>query len=165
MSQEQTAENPPWTIAAEMPPRAKPSSYPAQFAILMAGRVKRPLGDVFGLSRFGVNLTVLEPGSASSLHHNHSAQDEFIYVLQGKPTLYLGDEIFELAAGFCAGFKAGGRAHHLENRTNEQVIIIEVGDRTQGDTVNYPKDDLAAALIEGKWRFTRKDGSPIDPSS
>lgn len=165
MTQEQIGETPPWIVAAEMPPRAKPSNYPDQFATRMAGRVKRPLGDIFGLSRFGVNLTVLEPGAASSLHHNHSAQDEFVYVLHGRPTLYLGEEVFELVAGACAGFRAGGQSHHFENRTDEQVVIIEVGDRTEGDAVNYPEDDLVAALIDGQRRFTRKDGSQIDTSS
>ena len=74
-------------VAAEAPPRTRPSFYPPEFAARVAGRVKRPLGDLFGLSNFGVNLTRLGPGAASSLHHKHSKQDELIYVLEGRPTL------------------------------------------------------------------------------
>ena len=74
-------------VAADVPPRTKPSNYPEPFASRMAGRVKRPLGDVFGLKNFGVNLTCLLPGAISALHHRHSRQDEFIYVLDGAPTL------------------------------------------------------------------------------
>jgi uncharacterized cupin superfamily protein len=146
--------------AAAAPPRAKPSSYPEPFASLVAGRVKRPLGDLFGLRNFGVNLTRLAPGAISAVHHQHSRQDEFVYVLEGTPTLCLGTEEVALRPGMCAGFPAGGTAHHLVNRSDEDVVILEVGDRTEGDEGTYPDDDLGARFdADGKWRFTHKDGS------
>jgi uncharacterized cupin superfamily protein len=74
-------------VAAEAPLRAKPSNYPEPFASRMAGRHKRPLGDLFGLANFGVNLTQLLPGAVSALRHGHTKQDEFVYILQGYPTL------------------------------------------------------------------------------
>jgi len=73
--------------ATQAPPRTKPSNYPEPFASRVAGREKRPLGDLFGLKSFGVNLTRLSPGSMSALRHRHSRQDEFVYVLEGEPTL------------------------------------------------------------------------------
>jgi uncharacterized cupin superfamily protein len=81
------ATHPPAIHAAEAPPRARASGYPADLAARVAGREKRPLGDLFGLTVFGVNLTRLAPGAASALHHRHSRQDEFVYVLEGTPTL------------------------------------------------------------------------------
>ncbi|WP_353843395.1 cupin domain-containing protein, partial [Mesorhizobium sp.] len=81
------------------------------FAQRLIGRIRRPLGDAFGLTRFGVNLTSLEPGGQSSLHHRHRNQDEFIYVLQGKPTLVTDKGENELCPGMCAGFAANGGAH------------------------------------------------------
>ncbi len=78
----------PVAIAAtEAAPRTKPSNYPEPFASRMAGREKRPLGDVFALSNFGINLTRLAPNAISALRHAHSKQDEFIYVLRGRPVL------------------------------------------------------------------------------
>lgn len=67
-----------------------------------------------------------------------------------------------LSPGMCAGFKAGtGNGHHLVNRTNEEVMFLEIGDRTAGDAGMYPDDDLQAVLgPAGKWQFTRKDGTP-----
>lgn len=148
-------------MAAEAEPRNKPSNYPEPFASRMNGRLKRPLGDVFGLSNFGVNLTRLAPGSVSALRHAHSAQDEFIYILEGRPTLLTDAGETELMPGMCAGFRAGsGDGHQLINRTSEDVLYLEVGDRSPGDTVSYPDDDLQAILIEGKWRFAHKDGTP-----
>jgi uncharacterized cupin superfamily protein len=150
-------------IAAEAPPRTKPSNYPEPFASRMAGRLKRPLGDLFGLKNFGVNFTHLRAGAVSALHHTHSRQDEFIYVLQGEPTLVTEAGETKLAPGMVAGFPAGGTAHHLENRTEQDCVLLEVGDRTQGDEVTYPVDDIQAVLgKDGKWRFVHKDGRPYE---
>lgn len=148
-------------IAADVPPRRKPSNYPEPFRSRMNGRLKRQLGDLFGLTNFGVNLTVLAPGAVSALHHGHSRQDEFIYVLDGEPTLFIGDRTVRLRPGMVAGFKAGGEAHHIENGTARDCAFIEIGDRTPGDEVAYPADDIEASLDErGAWLFRRKDGTP-----
>lgn len=148
-------------VAAEAPARAKPSSYPEPFASRMAGRRKQPLGDLFGLTNFGVSLTRLLPGAVSALRHAHTKQDEFLYVLQGRPTLHTDEGRARLAPGMCAGFKAGsGNAHRLVNETDEEVLYLEVGDRTPGDEGSYPDDDLKALLVDGKWKFVHKDGSP-----
>lgn len=147
--------------AAEAPARTKPSNYPEPFASRMAGRQKRPLGDLFGLTNFGVNLTRLAPHAASALRHAHSRQDEFIYILQGHPTLHTDEGMTRLSPGMCAGFKAGtGNGHRLLNETAQEVVYLEVGDRTPGDEGSYPDDDLKALLVDGQWRFVHKDGSP-----
>ena len=146
-------------LAADAPPRTKPSNYPEPFASRMVGRTKRPLSDLFGLKNFGVNLTRLAPGAVSSLHHQHSRQDEFIYVIEGRPTLFVADEKIELCPGMVAGFPAGGPAHHLQNRTDGDCVVLELGDRSEDDEVDYPADDIRAVLgSDGKWRFTHKTG-------
>jgi len=148
-------------VAAEAPLRAKPSNYPEPFASRMAGRQKRPLGDVFGLANFGVNLTRLLPGAVSALRHAHSRQDEFVYILQGYPTLHTDEGRTRLSPGMCAGFKAGsGNGHHLINETADPVVYLEVGDRTPGDEGSYPDDDLKALMVDGQWKFVHKDDSP-----
>ncbi len=147
-------------VALDVPPRARNSVYPEPFASYVSRRSKRVLGDLFGLSNFGVNLTSLLPGGRSALRHAHALQDEFIYVLQGRPTLYTDAGGHVLEAGMCAGFKAGtGDAHHLVNETDETVVFLEVGDRTPGDRVSYPDDDLVATATPSGWLFTHKDGS------
>ena len=148
-------------LAADAALRTKPSNYPEPFASRMSRREKRPLGDMFGLSNFGVNLTRLPSSSVSALRHAHSRQDEFVYVLEGRPTLVTDQGETQLSPGMCAGFKAGtGNAHQLVNRTHEDVVYLEVGDRTPGDEGTYPDDDLKASLVDGAWRFTHKNGTP-----
>jgi uncharacterized cupin superfamily protein len=148
-------------LAADAPARTKPSNYPEPFASRMAGRTKQPLGDVFTLTNFGVNLTRLAPGAQSALLHRHARQDEFIYILAGRPTLVTDEGEVNLGPGMCAGFPAGGRAHQLVNRSNAEAVYLEIGDRTEGDAATYPADDITAELgPEGKWIFTHKDGTP-----
>ena len=148
-------------VAADAPPRTKPTNYPEPFAPRMAGRRKQPLGDLFGLTHFGVNLTRLAPGAVTALRHAHTKQDEFVYVLQGRPTLRTDEGRMRLSPGMCAGFKAAtGNGHHFINETDQDVVILEVGDRIPGDEGSYPDDDLVARMIDGTWRFTHKDGTP-----
>jgi len=148
-------------VAAEAPARTKPTNYPEPFASRMKGRQKHPLGDLFGLANFGVNLTKLAPGAASALRHAHTKQDEFVYILQGHPTLHTDEGRTRLSPGMCAGFKAGtGNGHRLVNETRGEVVYLEIGDRTPGDGGSYPDDDLQALLVDGKWKFVHKDGTP-----
>jgi uncharacterized cupin superfamily protein len=134
--------------------------YPPAFAPCVAGRLKRPLGDIFGLKNFGVNLTTLDPGSASALLHRHTLADEFVYVTDGELTLVTSEGEALLTTGMCAGFPAGGAAHHLVNKSSRPASYLEIGDRREGDEASYPNDDLKVASVDGKWRITRKDGSP-----
>ena len=148
-------------IAAEATQRAKASNYPEPFAAMMHGRAKQPLGDGFGLRNFGVNRTTLVPGAVSSLHHAHSLQDEMIYILEGHPTLYSGETVTLLHPGMCAGFVHGGPAHHLKNNSSEDVVFLEIGDRSAGDEITYPNDDLMVATGENGERYAaHKNGEP-----
>jgi uncharacterized cupin superfamily protein len=147
--------------ALDIAPRTKPSNYPEPFFSRMNKRVKRQLGDAFGLQAFGVNLTRLLPGGESALMHTHSKQDEFIYVLEGTPTLATESGETLLGPGMCVGFAAQGEAHHLVNRSDQDVVLLEIGDRPEGDEGSYPQDNIQAVMgPDGKWQFTHKGGQP-----
>ena len=148
--------------AAAVAERKARSIYPAPFAELMQRRSKRRLGDHFGLTNFGVNLTEIAPGGMSALKHCHQTQDEFVYILSGSPTLVLGDDEYLLQAGDCIGLPRGtGLGHHLLNRSQDVAVYLEVGDRSIGDQVEYPDDDLqAVSMPDGSWQFLHKDGKP-----
>jgi uncharacterized cupin superfamily protein len=148
-------------LARSIAPKARVSSYPGPFRSRMDKREKRALGDAFGLKNFGVNLTTLLPGGQSALLHRHSKQDEFVFILDGTPTLVTDVGEVELAPGMCAGFPAGGVAHHLINRSDASVTYLEIGDRTPADVGSYPNDDLQAVQsADGAYSFLHKDGSP-----
>src|SRR5262245_58603010 len=117
--------------ASETSPRARKSNTPDVFAVRIGERIKRPLGDLFGLAVFGINLTTLKPGAMSALRHAHTKQDEFVFILEGTPTLVTDRGEVDMKPGMCAGFKAGtGDAHHIVNRGSSDVVFLEIGDRT-----------------------------------
>jgi uncharacterized cupin superfamily protein len=156
------------TMALKLPaldpadvPAAAGSTYPDQFKAAVAGRAKRRLGDALGLTLFGVNLTTIGPGAQSALRHWHSAQDEFIYLLEGELVLMTDEGEQVLKPGMCAGFPAGkANGHHLVNRTGRDAVYLEVGDRTPNDAVTYPDNNIVAQPTgDGSRRFTKKDGS------
>ena len=137
------------------------SRYPTPFDAPCAARVRRRLGDAANLSAFGVNHLRLPPGTWSSQRHWHSAEDEFLYVLEGEVVLVTdsGEEV--LRPGDCAGFKAGiSDGHHLQNRSSRDAVVLEVGSRRPDDECDYPDIDLKATNRAG---FTHKNGKPYTP--
>ena len=137
--------------------------YPAPYHNALAGRYRRALGDSLGLTQYGVNISKLEPGAVSSLRHWHTAEDEFILILEGTPTLVTDDGEQVLGPGTAAGFPAHTEnGHRLENRSDDNVLYLEVGTRAVRDMVAYPDADLEMIKEEsGKKRtFRHKDGTP-----
>jgi uncharacterized cupin superfamily protein len=137
------------------------SAYPGALGKVTDGREKTVLGDVVGLTQFGVNLTRLRPGAASAHRHWHEAEDEFVYILEGEAILIENGGETILKAGDCAGFKANdSNAHCLVNRTQADVVFIEVGTRAAKDRYHYPDVDLAGEKDERGVRFWTKSGGP-----
>lgn len=139
-------------------PVAVGSGYPAPFDKPCAARARQRLGGASDLSDFGVNLLRLPPGTWSSQRHWHSAEDEFVFVVEGEVVLITdsGEEI--LRAGDSAGFKAGvNDGHHLQNRSPREAVLLEVGSRNAEDEVEYSDIDMRfRRQAEG---FIHKDGT------
>lgn len=152
------------TVAIDANALASVSStnYPEPFRKSVAGRSRQKLGDAFGLKNFGVNLTRLPPGAMSSMRHWHARQDELVYVLEGEVVLVTdaGEQV--MGPGMVVGFPAGRPdGHHLINRSAQDAVYLEIGDRLPGDSSTYPDIDmLAKQLPDGKWIYTRKNGEP-----
>lgn len=145
-------------------PLRKGSGYPQIFKAAVEGRAKWALTDALGLSQFGVNITELAPGAQSALRHWHSHEDEFVYILAGTPTLLTNSGEQLLGPGMALGFPGGVEdGHCLVNRTEEGVLILEVGSRHDEDEGNYPDDDLKC--LAGRYqnpRFVHKNGEPYE---
>ncbi len=138
------------------------ANYPEPFKENVKEREKRMVGDVLGLTQFGVNIVRLAPGVMSSQRHCHSHEDEFVIVLSGELALVTdgGEQI--LGPGMVAGFPAGnGDGHHLINRTDEGAVYLEIGTRDEAnDDVDYSDIDLIRRKKDGKRVFFHKDGTP-----
>lgn len=142
-------------------PRHQGTGYPPPLDRRCAGRVRQRLGDAGGLSDFGVNLLELAPGDWSSQRHWHSAEDEFVWVLEGEVVLIDDTGEHVLCAGDCAAFAHGDRnGHHLLNRSGARARCLEVGSRKPDEDVcRYPDVDLQCGPGRDAG-YVHKDGTP-----
>ena len=139
------------------------TSYPPPYDAPCLARERKTLGDAGGLTQFGVNLLSIEPGVWSSQRHWHSAEDEFVWVLEGEVTLITdaGEEV--LRPGDCAAFPAGkADGHHLVNRSGAIVRVLEIGTRSADDRCAYPDADMIAEPGDDFYRH--RDGTPYPPT-
>ena len=147
-------------IDIDAAPTRHGTGYPAPFDAPSRNKRRWKLGDAAGLTQFGVNLLRLEAGTWSAQRHWHAEEDEFVYVLEGEVVLVEDDGEQLLRAGDCAGFRAGvPNGHHLQNRTDREAVLLEVGSRRpEREAVTYPDIDLM--LAPGERGYRRKDGRP-----
>jgi uncharacterized cupin superfamily protein len=163
MHEDESMNDYPVAIDPEDLPQHTGSGYPKPLAGRMGERARCALGDAFGLHQFGVNLARLGPGAQSALRHAHALEDEFVYILEGTPTLVTDAGETVLRPGMCAGFRAGtGDAHALVNRSDADVVYLEVGSRKQNEAVDYPDDGMIGRNIDGRWTYLHADGTPFE---
>lgn len=138
------------------------SGYPEPYRSRVLPREVHRLGDAFGLKRIGVSLVTIFPGMESSMRHTHTEEDELIYMLEGELVLHTNDGEEPFRPGMVAGFVGGdGNAHHLLNRSDRNATYLVMSNRHPDDSASYPDVDLAVSKKDGRYVFTRKDGTPV----
>jgi len=148
-------------IDPTLSPGRRGTVYPEPFKAEVADREKWKLGDLYGLTQFGVNLVDLAPGAWSAQRHWHTREDELIYVLEGELHLVTDSGAQALTAGMVAGFPAGqADGHHLVNWSGKPARYLEIGARYQDDEAHYPDIDLFLEKRGGEFRFRHKNGDP-----
>jgi uncharacterized cupin superfamily protein len=137
------------------------SAYPPPFDEPCRARKRWKLGDVAGLDQFGVNMMRLAPGVWTSQRHWHTHEDEFVFVVSGEVVLVEDEGETVLRAGDCAGFKAGvANGHHIQNRSNAEAVLLEIGSRRPGvDGAEYPDLDM---VVTPDDVYRHRDGTPYD---
>lgn len=135
------------------------SIYPEPYGAQMAGRRSRRLGELAGLTQFGVNLVTLEPGAVASLRHWHLREDEFAIVLSGRLVLQEDEGETDMGPGNCAAWKAGvANGHRLINRSDAPASFLVVGSKAAEEVATYSDVDLKLHIAAGALRFTYHDG-------
>ncbi len=141
------------------------SGYPDPYRQAVIGRERKRLGNAAGLDQFGVNLSRLKPGAASSQRHWHAHEDEFIYVLEGELVLVENESETVLRPGDAAGWKAGvANGHCLINRTARDAVYLEIGTRAPRERAEYPDIDMVAMRDGKSQRYLHKSGAPYPGS-
>jgi uncharacterized cupin superfamily protein len=141
------------------------SGYPEPYRQAVTGRERKRLGNAVGLDQFGINLSRLKPGAASSQRHWHKHEDEFVYVLDGELVLVEDGGETVLKPGDAAGWKAGvANGHCLINRTQRDAVYLEIGTRAPREVAEYPEIDLRAERDGKDFRYLHKSGAPYPGS-
>lgn len=103
------------------------------------GPVRR-LGKAAGLTRIGVNVQRLPPGTRSSWPHAEENEEEFVYVIAGEVDAWIDGHLHRMGAGDLAAFPAGtGIAHCFINNTDTEVTLLVGGEAAKpGSRIFYP---------------------------
>jgi uncharacterized cupin superfamily protein len=126
------------------------ASYPGDSELLSIGS---PLGRAFGFKKLGIHHELLPPGRRTSWPHAESAEEEFIFVLEGTPDVWIDGHLHRLKVGDSVGFPSGtGIAHSVLNNTRETVRLLVVGERSKPENqVNYPLHPARNASLGGDY--------------
>lgn len=136
------------------------SIYPEPYAAMMAGRSSMRLGDLGGLTQFGVNIVILQPGAVSSLRHWHLNEDEFVMVTEGCCIMVQDAGETVMRAGDCAAFPAGSTdGHQFLNRSDKVAKFLVVGTKAKTEIATYSDIDFQIHIEAGTARFSYKTGT------
>lgn len=107
----------------------------------------------FGLTRLGIHHIRLPPGRRSSFPHAESTEEEFVYVIEGTPDVWLDGTLHRLGPGDAVGFAAGtGLCHSFLNNTGGEVRLLVVGEASRPDNrIFYPLNPEREALRPDWW--------------
>jgi len=135
-------------------------SYPGDSETFGTGAA---LGRSLGLNRVAINYEVLAPGDRSSWPHAHSEEEEFIFILDGTPQVWIDGYVYDLKTGDCVGLPPGtGKAHTLINNSNKEVKALVIGERqVTNDQIFYPKHHKRNEECKEKGFFWH--GHPNNP--
>ena len=112
-----------------------------------------PLGRLLGLTRIGIHHERLPPGRRTSYPHAESAEEEFVFVLEGTPDVWIDGELHRLGVGVAVGFPAGtGICHTFMNNTRAEVRLLVVGEASKAENrIHYPMNPEHEATRTDAW--------------
>ncbi|WP_437611306.1 cupin domain-containing protein [Erwinia sp. V71] len=112
-----------------------------------------PLGYRLGLTRIGIHHERLLPGRRLSYPHAESAEEEFVYVLEGQPDAWINGELIPLQPGDAVAFPAGtGICHTFMNNSEQEVRLLVIGETRKAENrIYYPKNPVYEATREDRW--------------
>ncbi len=109
------------------------------------------VGPLVGGEQLGLSVYELPPGQSICPYHYENAEEEWLIVLTGRPTLRTPDAEQELGPWDCAFFPTGeAGAHKVTNGTEETVRVCIWSNRLPVATSVYPDSEKVGAWPPGK---------------
>jgi uncharacterized cupin superfamily protein len=126
-----------------------------------------PIGGRIGARLLGYNITAVLPGKRAFPLHNHHANEEMFFILQGSGELRVGEERWSIRQGDFIASPPGGPevAHQIINTGTEELRYLAVSTMITPETVEYPDSGKVALLsrqtaADGSMRVVRHIGRP-----
>ena len=122
-----------------------------------------PLGEKLGLTRIGIHHVRVPPGRRVSYPHAESAEEEFVFVIEGRPDAWIDGHLHPLAPGDAVAFPAGtGVCHTFLNNTAREVRLLVVGETPKPENlIAYPLNLPTQRAREDGW--TDWPARPLGP--
>ena len=125
------------------------------------------IGTRIGARLLGYNITVVAPGKRAFPLHNHHANEEMFFILEGKGELRIGKETYAIRKGDFIANPPGGpeHAHQMINTGSEELRYLAVSTMIVPETVEYPDSGKVATYSrqtapDGSMRIVRQIGRP-----
>ncbi len=116
----------------------------------------RPLREALGAERMGASVMELAPGEQSTPYHFQYAEEEWLLVLDGEPTLRTPDGVQTLKRGDLVCFRRGpDGAHCMRNETQTPVRLLMIATREDIEVAVFPDSGKVFASAN---RVTPGDG-------
>ena len=121
------------------------------------------LGKTLGLTRIGIHHVRVPPGRRTSYPHAESAEEEFVFVLEGAPDVWIDGALHRLSEGDAVAFPAGtGICHTFLNNTDAGVRLLVVGEASKNENrIRYPLNEAYEVTRTDRW--TDWPARPIGP--
>ncbi len=111
------------------------------------------LGEKLGLSRIGINHVRLPPGRRTSYPHAESAEEEFVFVIEGRPDVWIDGVLHALEPGDSVAFPAGtGICHSFLNNTPDEVRLMVIGEKPKAENrIRYSVNEAYEQTRPDRW--------------
>lgn len=126
--------------------------YPGSDELLSIGA---PVGKKLGLKKIGIHIETIPPGRRTSFPHAESEEEEFAYVIEGNPHVWLDGKIFGLNPGDFVAFPSGtGIAHTFINNTEKNCLLLVGGEKSKPENlIFYPMNKERNEALKKEDRY------------
>ena len=113
------------------------------------------VGKKLGLVKIGIHIETIPSGRRTSWPHAESLEEEFVFVVKGKPDVWINGEIYPLSEGDFVAFPSGtGIAHVFLNNTYEDAILLVGGEKSKEENkIYYPMHPARNEKMKEKGCF------------
>ena len=122
------------------------------------------VGRRIGSELIGGSMYEVEPGNRLWPFHTHHANEEWVIVLRGEPTLRTHEGEQQLREGEVVAFPRGKEgAHQIKNTTDAPIRVLMLSTRIAPDIVEYlDTGKLGARSVAGERIMFGKPGPDLD---